>query len=596
MRYTSAVAAIAAVAPVVSAHGSGINMPRIIGLNPRDLKARDLLSNVGARFADVKDFVKYPENQVKQIKRQTDDRQCGANIGSCAAGQCCSGAGYCGTDPDFCYSPGCDYAHGPGCPENVTPAGTNTSTIARTKVGTVSYGGEGIYSCVNPGSVAITYDDGPQKDYTAHILSVLANYNAKATFFVTGNNINKGEIDTTPEFINVIKQADAAGHQIASHTWTHLDLSAVSQIDRKNQMWKNEMALRNILGKIPTYMRPPYSSCTGQCETDMADLGYHVVYFDLDTDDYEHDDPNLIQYSKNVFKGNVSSTTPASRSWLEIGHDIHQQTAYNLTEYMLSTLTTLGYKAVTVGECLGDPVANWYRTAGGAGTATSATKAATAPASTSTKKVTTDATCGGTNGYTCLGSTFGNCCSSSGYCGTTDAYCGTGCQSAFGNCGSNSVAVSSAVKTSVAASSTKAAASATPSATKKVSTDATCGGTNGYTCQGSSFGNCCSTSGYCGSTTAYCGTGCQGAFGSCTGTGTSAVVSKAASTIKTSTKAATPAPSAAKKVSTDGNCAGTAGTTCQGSAFGNCCSQYSYCGTTTGHCGTGCQKAFGTCT
>jgi hypothetical protein len=35
---------------------------------------------------------------------------------------------------------------------------------------------------------------------------------------------------------------------------------------------------------------------------------------------------------------------------------------------MLKTITTLGYKGVTVGECLGDPVANWYRTDGGAGT------------------------------------------------------------------------------------------------------------------------------------------------------------------------------------------------------------------------------------
>lgn len=201
----------------------------------------------------------------------------------------------------------------------------------------------------------------------------MKSYNAKATFFITGNNINKGEIDITPEFSDVIKRMDAEGHQLASHTWTHLDLSAISQADRKNQMWKNEMALRNIVGKIPTYMRPPYSSCTGQCETDMADLGYHVTYFDVDTDDYNQDDPNKIQNSKDNFIGNITQggATAASSSWLEIGHDIHEQTAMNLTEYMLSTLTNLGYKAVTVGECLGDPAANWYRSAGGAGTATS---------------------------------------------------------------------------------------------------------------------------------------------------------------------------------------------------------------------------------
>lgn len=51
-------------------------------------------------------------------------------------------------------------------------------------------------------------------------------------------------------------------------------------------MWSNEMALRNVLGFFPTYMRPPYSDCTATsgCQGDMEDLGYHVVYFDVDTD------------------------------------------------------------------------------------------------------------------------------------------------------------------------------------------------------------------------------------------------------------------------------------------------------------------------
>ncbi|KAF2463623.1 FAD-binding domain-containing protein [Lindgomyces ingoldianus] len=49
----------------------------------------------------------------------------------------------------------------------------------------------------------------------------------------------------------------------------------------------------------------------------------------------------------------------------------------------------------------------------------------------------------------------------------------------------------------------------------------------------------------------------------------------------------------ALKVSTDGSCGGT--TTCQGSTFGNCCSQYGWCGSSSAYCGTGCQPAFGTC-
>ncbi|KAF2033572.1 glycoside hydrolase/deacetylase [Setomelanomma holmii] len=602
MRFSTALAAVAAIAPLASAHGAGAALPRIVGLNPRDLKARDLLSSLGARFAEVQEFAKAEEAHHVKVKRQSD-LECGASVGkSCAAGQCCSQSGYCGTDPDYCYSPGCDYAHGPGCPENVTPAGTNTSTIARTHVGSVAYGGAGIYGCVTAGTIALTYDDGPQKTFTAHILDLMATYSAKATFFITGNNINKGEIDTTQEFIDVIKRMDAEGHQIASHTWTHLDLSAISQTDRKAQMIKNEMALRNIVGKIPTYMRPPYSSCTGQCETDLAALGYHVIYFDVDTDDYEQDSPTLIQNSKNWFYGNITAggaTAAGGAKWLDIQHDIHEQTANNLTEYMLQTIQQLGYKAVTVGECLGDPVANWYRTADGAASGSSsvgtATKTSSAAASTGTKVVSTDATCGGTTGYTCLGSTFGNCCSTNGWCGSTTDYCGTGCQSGFGNCGSNSP-VSSTPK---AASSTKASsAAASPSAGAKVSTDGTCAGTNGFTCTGSSYGNCCSQYGWCGSTTDHCSTGCNSAFGTCSGSAASSVKAasstpKAVSSTKVSSSAAA---TATKKASTDGTCAGTYGYTCTGSTFGNCCSQYGWCGSTTDHCGTGCNKTYGTCT
>ncbi|KAF1837299.1 glycoside hydrolase/deacetylase [Decorospora gaudefroyi] len=503
MHYSTAIAAVAALTPFVSAHGHGGAVPNIVGLNPRDLKARSLLSGTGAKFTGVDKLLKGRGNSARAnpVKPRQDDRECGEGVGSCEAGMCCSPAGYCGTTIDYCYSPGCLYQYGPGCPENQTPAGADTSSIPRPKVGNVQYGGSGIYSCVTPGTVAITYDDGPQKDYTSHILDVMASYGAKATFFISGNNIGKGQIDITPEMSSVIKRMDSEGHQLASHTWTHLDMSAISQQDRYDQIIKNEMALRNIVGKIPTYMRPPYSSCTAEsgCEQDLADLGYHITYFDIDTDDYEHDDPTLIQYSKDVFSGAVSGGTPTDSAFLEIGHDIHEQTAYNLTAYMLDTLQSLGYKAVTVGDCLGDPAANWYRAADGAAAPPSA-PTTSAPASSATK-VTTDATCGGTSGYTCLGSSFGNCCSSAGWCGSTSAYCGSGCQSGFGNCGSNIVS--------------SAAPAAPSSPGRKVSTEGNCGESSGYTCAGSSFGNCCSQYGYCGSTAAYCGTGCQSTFGTC---------------------------------------------------------------------------------
>jgi hypothetical protein len=244
-----------------------------------------------------------------------------------------------------------------------------------------------------------------------------------------------------------------SGHQVASHTWTHQDLSTLTTAQFNNQMYYNEMALRNILGVIPTYMRPPYSSCSSTCSNMLSNMGYHVTYFDLDTKGYLNDDPNLIQKSKDIFTNAIKGVNPAQNDFLLIEHDIHYQTVYNLTKFILDSMKASGWGApVTVGTCLGDPKANWYRTAGttiatcaaGTFTAIPSTSTATRTSSTSTKasssavatpsKISTDGSCGGS--ITCQGSTFGNCCSQHGWCGSTSDYCGAGCQPAFGSCGS----------------------------------------------------------------------------------------------------------------------------------------------------------------
>jgi len=175
---------------------------------------------------------------------------------------------------------------GPAADANVVPSGGTTRNIARPKVGTVAYGGEGIYVCTKPGQIAITYDDGPYV-YTSDLLDLFAQYGFKATFFVTGRNLYKGSIDDESQpWPAMIRRMVAEGHQLASHTWSHQDLSAITKEQRYEQMVKLEMALSNIVGKFPTYMRPPFSSCSvaSGCPQDMVDLGYHISYFDLDTD------------------------------------------------------------------------------------------------------------------------------------------------------------------------------------------------------------------------------------------------------------------------------------------------------------------------
>ncbi|KAK1598073.1 polysaccharide deacetylase [Colletotrichum navitas] len=262
---------------------------------------------------------------------------------------------------DHCKAPDCFFQFGPACDANKIPPGLNTSDIARNKLGQVEYGGPGVYSCINPGDVALTYDDGPAS-YTNDLLDLLKKYSATATFMITGNNNAKGEIDNATIMTDLVsndRRMYTDGHQIASHTWSHADLCQITSAQRKNEMYKLEMALRNILGVIPTYMRSASSPLQCGCEDDMKDLGYSVIYFDLDTADYLHDSQSEIQMSKDIVDQSINAKPALSDNFLVIGHDIHQQTVYNLTEYMLQKFQ--GRKLVTIGECVGDPKENWYR-------------------------------------------------------------------------------------------------------------------------------------------------------------------------------------------------------------------------------------------
>ncbi|KAJ4316401.1 hypothetical protein N0V94_005473 [Neodidymelliopsis sp. IMI 364377] len=495
MRFSEVLAA-SLVAPLVAAHGGIQGAPKLFGL-PNDIKIR----NPTPRAARAAAAAQGPYHLIARQGGNAEGR-CGPAGGgaSCAEGYCCSAE---------------------------TPAGASTRDDARPQLGSVQYGGAGIYSCLKPGTVAITYDDGPYI-YTDEVLNKFNAAGFKATFFVTGINIGKGAIDE--QWRAVIQRMVAEGHQVASHTWSHQDLSAITEAQVYDQMVKNEMAIRNIIGKYPTYMRPPYSSCNGVCQNVLQKLGYVVSYFDLDTDDYNQLTREKIEVAKNNFRNAVNAANPATGSKLAIGHDIHELTALNLTVTMIETLQARGFKGVTMGECMNEPEANWYRSSTPGTSPSSSTRVSSTagPTSTPTGAVSTDGSCGGTNGYKCSGSSFGNCCSQYGWCGASTDHCGTGCNSLFGNCGTN------ANPSSAPASSTTLSSAPQPTGALKTSTDGSCGASSGFTCTGFTLdgakAECCSQYGFCGATADYCGTGCNPLAGNCGSVSSSVSSSVALST------------------------------------------------------------------
>lgn len=217
-----------------------------------------------------------------------------------------------------------------------------------------------ISTCTTPGKIALTFDDGPYI-YTAELLDLLAKNGVKATFFINGKNWGANDIYGADKSALVTRMI-AEGHQIGSHSWGHADLATLSDAQVTSQMTQLETALLSIIGKYPTYMRPPYFSCGSACLNVMGTLGYHVIRTNLDTQDWQNDSANLIQNSKNIFAAAISGG-PSSNSFIPLTHDVHQYTVQSLVQYMITTLRAQGYTTALVGECLGDPAANWYRTA-----------------------------------------------------------------------------------------------------------------------------------------------------------------------------------------------------------------------------------------
>ncbi|KAK3356422.1 hypothetical protein B0T25DRAFT_536720 [Lasiosphaeria hispida] len=297
-------------------------------------------------------------SNIKAEKRAGPGATCGFTSGNvgCDTGLCCSEAGTCGTGTAFCGGPGCQLSFGPACDGNQVPAGPDTSKTPRPTFGSVPNGVD-ISHCSITGKVALTFDDGPYI-YTTELLDLLQRNNVRATFFIVGNNAGKGQIsDASSGYKSIIQRMITDGHQVASHTWSHQDLNAATPQQRRAQIINNEIALSSVLGVFPTYFRPPYTRCGSDCYGELKSLGYRVVNYDIDTRDWQDGGVN----AKSTYETILTQHSAANSGWISLAHDVQEFTVHELTQFMIDKARALGYDLVTVGDCLGDPSANWYR-------------------------------------------------------------------------------------------------------------------------------------------------------------------------------------------------------------------------------------------
>ena len=169
-----------------------------------------------------------------------------------------------------------------------------------------------------PGTVYLTFDDGPIPEATPWVLEVLDRFGIKATFFMVGDNARR-----YPELVDKVKKA---GHKIANHSFHHIRGLHINKQDYMNDVELCEEITQTKL------FRPPHGYMTPS-QLKALKRKYKIVMFDLVTRDYSKrvnaDDVvrNIKKYSRDgsiiVFHDSLKSieklkiALPDSLSYLQ---------------------------------------------------------------------------------------------------------------------------------------------------------------------------------------------------------------------------------------------------------------------------------------
>nr|WP_294785732.1 polysaccharide deacetylase family protein [uncultured Flavobacterium sp.] len=131
--------------------------------------------------------------------------------------------------------------------------------------------------CNNPleteKKIAITFDDGPSL-YTLEVLELLKKYNAKATFFCIGKNI-----ETHPE---ILQKVIAEGHLAGNHSYSHSKFFDFYNEDKiTKELQKTDQLLEKFTSKKINFFRPPYGVTTPSIRRALKRTGHKVIGWNI---------------------------------------------------------------------------------------------------------------------------------------------------------------------------------------------------------------------------------------------------------------------------------------------------------------------------
>lgn len=135
-------------------------------------------------------------------------------------------------------------------------------------------------------TLQLTFDDGPSELWTPQILDLLAEHQAKATFFVVGSQLEGRE--------SIVRRAGYDKHTVGNHTWTHPRLTKATDAEIRSELRDTSRHVEYIVGRSPAVWRAPYFGTDERIDAIAAEFWMAHVGADVVPDDWMRTDADEI--------------------------------------------------------------------------------------------------------------------------------------------------------------------------------------------------------------------------------------------------------------------------------------------------------------
>ncbi|QKW30464.1 polysaccharide deacetylase family protein [Streptomyces seoulensis] len=127
-------------------------------------------------------------------------------------------------------------------------------------------------------TMLLTFDDGPNPEYTPHILDTLAKYDIRATFMVCGEMADWNR--------DLLARMADEGHVVGNHTWTHPLLTQLSRSEIRDEIESTSDVIEKAYGSRPLWFRAPYGAWNRTVFQLNAQLGMEPLAWSVDSLDW----------------------------------------------------------------------------------------------------------------------------------------------------------------------------------------------------------------------------------------------------------------------------------------------------------------------